>query len=457
MEHPNLNPERLEEAKRRLYSEVPPHPASDLLAWQSTVIFSPHPDDESLGCGGLISQLGDYGKDVRVVFVTDGSMSHPNSTKFPPEARAALRREEARKACSLLGVGPDRVFFLALPDGQVPSEWEPTFSGVVSDLVALIAPWGVDTFVVPWRRDPHEDHRATWEICRSAANRLEQPLRWVEYPVWMWEARNLVDLPREEEVIGWGLEIENKLAVKEAAIRAHASQWLGVIDDDPAGFQLPEEMIAKFLRPREVYFVPPDKRYRSLDSTYFDEVYRDGTDPWNFETSAYERDKYAATLAALPDARYRRALEIGSSIGVLSEGLAARCDALVGVDPVAKALDVARARLQDHPAVSFLRMSVPDDFPDGAFDLVVVSEVGYYWSRADLEKAIDLIGKALEPGGVLLLVHYTPYVPDYPLTGDEVHEAFNQRLTGFYRVRADRADRYRLDVWRKERADGHSA
>ncbi|WP_116109109.1 PIG-L family deacetylase [Lewinella sp. IMCC34191] len=456
MDHPNLNPEEVQARKDQLYQQAPLHPASDLLAWSSTVIFSPHPDDESLGCGGLIRTLCDMDRMVRVVFVTDGAMSHPNSRKFPREARVDLRRAEAITACAHLGVPSDRVYFMSLRDGEVPSEWATDFPPAVFNLIQLVQGWEPDTFVVPWRRDPHEDHRATWEICRAAVNQFEQTIRWVEYPVWMWEAKNLVELPRSEEVIHWSLDISDKLVSKERAIRAHASQWDGVIDDDPTGFQLPESMIAKFIRSREIYFVPPDKRYRSLGSDYFDDVYRDRADPWNFETSDYEKAKYAATLEALPKRMFSRALEIGCSIGVLTNMLAEHCTHLLGVDPVAKALDVARSRLQGKDGVTFRQISIPDSFPEGKFDLILISEVGYYWSRGDLEKAIGHCRDALEVGGILLLVHYTPYVPDYPLTGDEVHDLFSQRLSGFDRLSQHRADRYRLDVWRKEGGHGPS-
>ena len=457
MRYSDNEDKRIEERKEKIYRTVPLQPRSDLLSWKHTVVFSPHPDDESLGCGGLIRLLRDLGQTVDIVFVTDGSMSHPKSTKYPAAARAAIRKKEATDACQILGVETNRIHFLDIPDGQVPSEWETRFTSVVFDIIQLVNPWRADTFLVPWRRDPHEDHRATWEVCRAAVNHLTTPVRWVEYPVWMWEANNAVDLPRPEEVISWAIDIEDKLGEKEAAIRAHLSQWKGVIDDDPDGFQLREEMIAHFLRPREIYFVPPDKRYRSVDEAYFDRIYANEADPWNFETSEYERKKYAATIAALPEARYRRAFEIGCSIGVLTELLAERCNYLLGVDTAEIPLLKASERLADRKGVHFEQMNVLDQFPTGTFDLIVLSEVGYYWSKGDLERAISRIQDALEPGGTLLLVHYTPYVPDYPLTGDEVHETFIRRLTGCHRVRENRADRYRLDVWKKEGARAPSA
>ncbi|WP_168797514.1 PIG-L family deacetylase [Neolewinella litorea] len=436
--------------KDALYEQAPDHPVGDLAAWRSTIVFSPHPDDESLGCGGLILHLTDRGQEVRVVFVSDGSMSHPNSQKFSSEERTALREREALAACSVLGVPEDRVHFLRLPDGRVPGEGHPAFAPAVESMTEMVRQWSPDTFVVPWRRDLHEDHRATWDICRAAVNRIGPGIRWVEYPVWMWEAKNTGDLPRQEEMITWSLDIADVVNRKVEAIRAHASQWNGVIDDDASGFQLSESMIGHFTRPREIYFEPAEKRHRSLGGEYFAAIYQGSEDPWQFETSEYERGKYAATLAALPLGRYDRALEIGCSIGVLTEQLAERCEELLAVDVSEAALERARDRLANQIHVELRRLSIPQEFPEGSFNLVVLSEVGYYWSYTDLERAIDLIQNSLRPGGVLLLVHYTPYVPDYPLTGDEVHEAFARKLTGFERVKGSRADRYRLDVWKKK-------
>ncbi len=182
----------------------------------------------------------------------------------------------------------------------------------------------------------------------------------------------------------------------------------------------------------------------SLDSAYFERIYEHDGDPWSFATSAYEAEKYASTIEALPAPRFERAFEIGCSIGVLTSLLATRCDALLSVDVNAKALDAAKSRNAGLPNVRFKRMSVPREFPSESFDLIVVSEVGYYWSDADLACAIDRIA-ACAVGGVVVLVHYTPVVDEYPRTGDSVHEAFlndGRFKAGF----SKRAERYRLDV-----------
>ena len=193
----------------------------------------------------------------------------------------------------------------------------------------------------------------------------------------------------------------------------------------------------------------PEAHAVSLSPAYFDDVYAAHADPWGFATLPYEAAKYAATLDALPRARYRAALEIGCSIGVLTRLLAARCDHLVAVDVSEVALAQARVRLQDLPHVSVARLQLPDEDPGGAYDLVVLSEVGYYWSPRDLDRAAALIARRLLPDGHLVLVHWTPHVPDYPMTGDAVHERLLARPE-FRHLGGVRAATYRLDVLERD-------
>jgi len=165
----------------------------------------------------------------------------------------------------------------------------------------------------------------------------------------------------------------------------------------------------------------------TIPSDFFDRLYRESPDPWSFETSEYERHKYDETLAVLPRARYREAFEVGCSIGVLTKRLAERCDSLLAVDCSAIALDRAIERCREIEHVRFERMNLPRDYPDDkTFDLVVLSEVAYYWSWRDLRRVFDRIVAQLHVGGQVLLVHWAPPGPDKPLTGIEVHAAFRK-------------------------------
>ena len=189
---------------------------------------------------------------------------------------------------------------------------------------------------------------------------------------------------------------------------------------------------------------------QSLPPSYFDNLYSADPDPWKFETSEYEANKYAATIAALPKQRYRSAFEIGCSIGVLTQKLASRCDSLLSVDVSEQALETAIERCQNIPQVRFQIMSVPERYPKQMFDLTLVSEVGYYWCWEDLKKAQKLILDRLEPGGHLLLVHWTLYANDYPLSGDEVHDTFFELVpTQLRHLARQREEQYRLDLFER--------
>ena len=115
---------------------------------------------------------------------------------------------------------------------------------------------------------------------------------------------------------------------------------------------------------------------QSLPASYFDALYQTDIDPWKFATSEYEAEKYATTIAALPNAHYRSALEIGGSIGVLTQKLAPYCDSLLSIDVSQLAQNEAIQRCQQLAQVRFEIMSFPQQFPDELFDLILVSEVG---------------------------------------------------------------------------------
>lgn len=160
----------------------------------------------------------------------------------------------------------------------------------------------------------------------------------------------------------------------------------------------------------------------TLGTDYFDELYSRRDDPWRLAERWYERRKRALTLAALPDERYSRALEVGCSIGTLSAELAPRCDSLLAIDAAARAVDLARERLAPHAHADVAVMSVPHEWPEGEFDLVVLSEVGYYLDERALASLVGRAVASLAPEGVLLACHWRHPVADYPLDGDRVHE-----------------------------------
>jgi SAM-dependent methyltransferase len=191
------------------------------------------------------------------------------------------------------------------------------------------------------------------------------------------------------------------------------------------------------------------RRDHSIEPDWFEALYRDQGDPWSFETSAYERAKYDHTLASLPQPHFRSVLEVGCANGVLTERLAPRCDRLLGVDVSPTALAAARKRCAALPQVLLEQRRLPAEAPDGPFDLVLLSEVIYYWDDADLARLAAYLRQEVPDGGHLLLVHWTGDT-DYPKSGDEAVTVLRRLLnTSVVVVREDRRNEYRLDLWRR--------
>lgn len=186
-----------------------------------------------------------------------------------------------------------------------------------------------------------------------------------------------------------------------------------------------------------------------MDPGYFESMYADSADPWGFDERWYERRKYALTLAALPRPHYRRAFEPGCSIGVLTVQLARRCDRVVASDVVPRALASAHDRVRREglaDRVELGRASILDPWPAGTFDLVVLSEVLYYLTPADLGTVLARAVDSLEEGGTLVAVHWQHSVPDYPQTGRAVHHAV-AASDGLHRVGSYRDADFHLDVY----------
>lgn len=232
---------------------LPLLPAEAVREWGRTVVVAPHPDDESLGCGGAIALLSRFGISACVLFVSDGTLSHPNSQKYPAPALRDLREAEAGKALRRLGAADNAAAFLRLPDGSVPCQGSPGFAEAAARCRAFLKDVQPQTILLPWRRDPHPDHRAVSQILQAAlADHTGSP-RLLEYPVWAWERAAPEDIPQAHEVTAFRLDIGDAAAAKRQAVAAHESQVTHLIDDDPHGFWLSPEVLAHFDRPWEVY------------------------------------------------------------------------------------------------------------------------------------------------------------------------------------------------------------
>ncbi|MDT5095530.1 MAG: hypothetical protein QOH60_4893 [Mycobacterium sp.] len=186
-----------------------------------------------------------------------------------------------------------------------------------------------------------------------------------------------------------------------------------------------------------------------LPDSFFDTMYEDSTDPWQLAERWYDRRKYAITMAMLPAARYRHAFEPGCSVGVLTEHLTARCDQVTATDVAEAALKAADDRLRRcglRDAVTLSRSSIDLPWPQGDFDLVVLSEVGYYLTASALREVLDRECPRLAPGATVVAAHWRHHVAEYPLSGDEANEIV-AGTAGLFRLASYRDDDMAIDVF----------
>lgn len=214
-------------------------------AGSRTLILAPHPDDELLGCGGLIRALVQLGREVLLVAVTDGGASHPDSSEWPPERLKRQRSRETADALGLLGAAPVTVMRLGLDDGQVAAQ-----AGRLQQALDLLVRPG-DVMVATCRFDGHPDHEAVGAAAAQAAVRRRATL--LEMPVWMWHWAKAGD-----QRVPWDRACRLRLdaaaqQAKRSAVQAYRSQ----LEPDPSTGRdaiVPPTALARLLRDEEVYF-----------------------------------------------------------------------------------------------------------------------------------------------------------------------------------------------------------
>lgn len=482
----------------RLWREAAPWldaPQLD-LGVDRLLVLAAHPDDETLGAGGLIARAASSGIPVSVLVVTDGEGSHPHSPD--PAALRRRRREETVGAVHRLAPRA-AVSFLGVADGGVREARAAVTAAVAA--VVRAAPDDRVLLAAPWWGDGHRDHRVLGEIALTLTG---GGVAAVGYPVWMWHWA----APAEIETAAWRTVVLDPAAraAKAAAIVEHTSQ----LHADPArpeeGPMLHANMVAHFARDVEVFVaseaVPdaaraddrdtararvrdtgrlrgaarndaapeadgderhelraanerehaPDGRDRGGDGrsrdadgprrakgdtgdrpagagptvAEFDAFHARHDDPWGLESRWYERRKRALLLAALPRERYASALELGCASGAVTRELAGRSASVVAVDASEVALDRARAHGVP-PHVRYLRHELPEQWPQGRFDLVVLSELAYYWPAARLAAALERIDACTSEDAVLVACHWRPQIAGAPQGGDAVHAALRGR------------------------------
>ena len=198
---------------------------------------APHPDDETIGCGGLIALAAASAVSVVVVVVTDGAASHPGSTTWPKERIAHRRKHEVSRAIGILGVGVPP-HFLDLPDAQTETLAAPIRQQACDRLAGVIAQHQPEVVLTTWRREPHCDHRFCYTLTRDSMQGASSSAMLVEYMVWTYLIGEENDRPRPHETSAFLLDIGNVRCRKRSALAAHRSQLGRIIRDDPEGFAL---------------------------------------------------------------------------------------------------------------------------------------------------------------------------------------------------------------------------
>ncbi|RAN76757.1 hypothetical protein B5P43_22345 [Bacillus sp. SRB_336] len=391
----------------------------DWATVQKLIVLAAHPDDETLGAAGLLQQADAHDVPIEVIVATSGENSHPHSPTHAPADLAAVRAVELRTALELLA--PQAVHtILEIPDGGIHAHRHELENVIVS----AVGGRGNTIIVTPWSSDGHTDHDAAGSAASGAARATHSLL--LEYPIWLWHwgspghgkvpwpALRRLELTQEEQ------------EVKAAAILSHTSQVapLSAAAGDEA--LLGAGLLSHFDRSFETFidtagrFTREGSAYPGWLRTQFDAVHVAGAEPWAPD-SWYERRKRSLLLAALPGARFESVLELGCSTGALTVDLASRCGRVLGVDASPEAVATARRRTAAAVNADVVEGLLPEAWPEGRFDLFVLSETGYYFSETGLGRILDRVAASTLSYGVLAACHWRHPISGWPLDGDDVH------------------------------------
>ncbi len=365
------------------------------------VVVVAHPDDETLGASGLLHAAKAAGAQIELVVATDGEAAFGT----PREDLRAVRRQELHDALGEMGLADIVVHWLGLPDSGL--------AGRADELVEALSPLlrDADTCMTPWVGDPHPDHAAVGLCALTAAP--VQTHRWT-FPIWTlpWLTPQDPEVPWPQAAV---LTLDaDALAVKRRAIARFSSQ----VAPAPGGHApiLPADVLAHFDTGHELFFrMPP---IASAPVSRFADLYGPGHDPWDTQTSWYEQRKRDVVLACLPRSNYRHAAEPACGLGALTVSLAQRCERVTASDPVSSAVDAARRATAGSAGVTVLVCALPEDdaLPADA-DLVVLSEILYYLSPADVAKVADRIPDHAD----VVLVHWLGWPAEAPRDAVTTH------------------------------------
>lgn len=220
---------------------------------KSVIIIAPHQDDEVLGCGGLIASKQEMNIPVQVVFITDGAASHSWHPQFKAREIVPIRREEAIKALSILGVNSSQIHFLDQPDGKLKFLNLVQRQKVIEQLSQLLQAFQPEEIYVTHRHDRSKDHEATYELVQEAIMLSGIKTDVLQYPIWVfWDSLKHGNLQKEDLAGAYRLSIHHVQIKKRQAIETYRSQYLPI--DAKMGAILPRSFVQRFFLPYEFFF-----------------------------------------------------------------------------------------------------------------------------------------------------------------------------------------------------------
>jgi N-acetylglucosamine malate deacetylase 1 len=227
------------------------------LSPKSALIISPHQDDETLGCGGVIALKREQQVPVQVAFITDGAASHSWHPKFQNGELIPIRRQEALDALGILGLDPAEVHFLNHRDGKLKWIQAAERAEIVEKLAQIIQAFQPGEIYVTHRNDRSNDHEVAYELVQAAVAKTGLGLEVWQYPIWiLWKPVLFRDLQPAELARARRLNVRSVQQKKRLALQAYRSQMQPI---EGVGAALPKGFIWRFFLPYEIFFAPEPK------------------------------------------------------------------------------------------------------------------------------------------------------------------------------------------------------
>ena len=219
---------------------------------KSALVFAPHQDDETLGCGGIIVIKSNQNIPVSVVFMTNGQASHRHHPTLQPAELGKLRKQEALEALGILGVEPANIHFLDRPDSQLAQLTPEKRQQLITELVQLLHTINPQEVYVTYRQDANADHEATYALVKEAILNAKIKVELLQYPVWcLWQPQKFnFQSPELSNV--YKLSVKKVLERKKQALVVYKSQYLPVNNYNKT--PLPPGFLSRFSSSYEIFF-----------------------------------------------------------------------------------------------------------------------------------------------------------------------------------------------------------